>query len=86
MAYGSHASNLGAALAVRFAAAAGDVPAFIVDQRFAGGDGIVKDGIENTISSVSKLGRDGMRETDKEILKIMIGADPETKEPLAENR
>ena len=31
MAYGSHASNLGAALAVRFAAAAGDVPAFIVD-------------------------------------------------------
>ena len=55
-------------------------------QRFAGGDGIVKDGIENTISSVSKLGRDGMRETDKEILKIMIGADPETKEPLAENR
>lgn len=31
MAYGSHASNLGAPLAVRFAAAAGDVPAFIVD-------------------------------------------------------
>jgi butyrate kinase len=31
MTYGAHASNLGAPLAVRFAAAAGNVPAFIVD-------------------------------------------------------
>ena len=31
MAYGAHASNLGAPLAVRFAAAAGNAPAFIVD-------------------------------------------------------
>jgi butyrate kinase len=31
MAYGAHASNLGAPLALRFAAAAGNVPAFIVD-------------------------------------------------------
>lgn len=31
MAYGVHASNLGALLAIRFAAAAGDIPAFIVD-------------------------------------------------------
>ena len=31
MTYGAHASNLGAPLAVRFAAAAGNAPAFIVD-------------------------------------------------------
>lgn len=42
-------------------------------QEFKGGDGIVKKGIENTIVSVSKLGKDGMRETDKEILRIMVG-------------
>jgi len=33
----------------------------------------VKKGVENTIASVGQLGRDGMRETDKEILKIMVG-------------
>lgn len=42
------------------------------DQQFKGGEGIVKKGIENTIVSVAKLGKDGMRETDKEILRIMI--------------
>jgi len=42
------------------------------NQQFRDGEGIVKKGIENTITSVSKLGKDGMRETDKEILKIMI--------------
>ena len=42
------------------------------NQQFRSGEGIVKKGIENTINSVSKLGKDGMRETDKEILKIMI--------------
>ena len=42
-------------------------------QQFEGGDGIVKKGVENTIASVGQLGRDGMRETDKEILKIMVG-------------
>jgi len=43
------------------------------NQQFRAGEGIVKKGIENTITSVGKLGKDGMRETDKEILKIMIG-------------
>ena len=42
-------------------------------QEFKGGDGIVKKGIETTIVSVSKLGKDGMRETDKEILRIRVG-------------
>ncbi|WRS28526.1 L-serine ammonia-lyase, iron-sulfur-dependent, subunit alpha [Oscillospiraceae bacterium MB08-C2-2] len=43
-------------------------------QQFKGGDGIVKKGIENTIQSVAKLGKDGMRGTDKEILQIMVGS------------
>lgn len=43
------------------------------NQQFRGGEGIVKKGIENTITSVGKLGKDGMRETDKEILRIMVG-------------
>lgn len=45
------------------------------DQQFRGGEGIVKKGIENTIVSVGRLGKDGMRETDKEILRIMINED-----------
>jgi len=40
--------------------------------QFYAGDGIVKDGVENTIKSVSRLAHDGMRETDKEIIKIML--------------
>lgn len=42
------------------------------NSEFKAGEGIVKKGIEDTISSVAKLGKDGMKETDKEILKIMI--------------
>ena len=40
-------------------------------QQFRGGDGIVKKGVEATIDAVGRLGRDGMRETDREILEIM---------------
>ena len=43
-------------------------------QVFHSGEGIVKDTVEDTIKSVGKLGRDGMRETDQEILTIMIGS------------
>ncbi len=39
---------------------------------FFAGDGIVKDGVENTIKSVSRLAHEGMRETDREILRIML--------------
>jgi L-cysteine desulfidase len=42
-------------------------------QQFYGGDGIVSKGVENTIHNISRLGRDGMRETDKEIIRIMLG-------------
>ena len=37
-----------------------------------GGDGILKDNVEKTIESVGQLAREGMRETDTEILDIML--------------
>ena len=40
--------------------------------QFYGGDGIVQKGVENTIKNVGNLARDGMYETDKEIIKIML--------------
>lgn len=40
---------------------------------FVGGDGIVTKGVENTLINVGRLGSDGMRETDKEILHIRVG-------------
>lgn len=45
---------------------------YCYNQQFRSGDGIVKKGVENTIANVGRLGREGMRETDQEILKIMI--------------
>ena len=42
-------------------------------KQFYGGDGIVKKGVENTIANIGRLGRDGMRETDKEIIRMMLG-------------
>jgi len=41
-------------------------------QQFYGGDGLVKKGVENTIRNISRLGRVGMKETDKEIISMMI--------------
>ncbi len=41
-------------------------------RQFVSGDGIVTKGIEKTIENVSALAREGMKETDKEILKIML--------------
>ena len=42
-------------------------------QGFHDGDGIVAGDIESTIRNVGRLGHDGMRETDKEIIRIMTG-------------
>lgn len=47
---------------------------------FKSGDGIVNNGVEATIRNVSQLGREGMRETDREIIKIMLAPQPEVKE------
>lgn len=41
-------------------------------QQFRGGDGIVAKGVENTIANVGYLGKIGMKETDKEIIHIML--------------
>ena len=45
---------------------------FRAGKQFVGGDGIVKKGVENTIENVCRLARDGMRDTDREILNIMV--------------
>ena len=41
-------------------------------RQFYAGDGIVTKGVENTIRNIGRLARDGMGETDKEIIKIML--------------
>lgn len=40
--------------------------------QFYGGDGILETGIENTIDNVGSLARVGMKETDEEIIRLMI--------------
>ena len=40
--------------------------------QFYGGDGILERGVENTIDNVGTLARVGMKETDEEIIKLMI--------------
>lgn len=40
--------------------------------QFYGGDGIVTKGVENTIRNIGRLARDGMGETDKQIIRIML--------------
>jgi len=47
---------------------------YIRGQQFRGGDGIVSKGVENTLQNVGRLGKDGMKETNEEIIKIMIEA------------
>jgi L-cysteine desulfidase len=41
--------------------------------QFYSGEGIVTKGVENTISNIGRLAKLGMSETDKEIIKIMLG-------------
>ena len=45
---------------------------YMHDSQFMGGDGIVLQGVENTIRAVSSIARDGMRGTDKEVIKLMM--------------
>ena len=42
-------------------------------QQFYGGDGIVTRGVEETIQNVGRLGKQGMKETNEEIIKILVG-------------
>ena len=46
---------------------------YIRGQQFYGGDGIVTKGVEETLKNVGRLGKEGMKETNEEIIKIMIG-------------
>lgn len=48
---------------------------YLNGQQFYAGDGLVSKGVENTIKNICALGRDGMRETDKEIIHIMTCVD-----------
>ena len=45
---------------------------YMHDSQFYGGDGIVVKGVENTIRAVSDIARDGMRGTDKEVIRLMM--------------
>ena len=45
---------------------------FMHDSQFYGGDGIVVKGVENTIRAVGELAREGMKETDMEIIHLMM--------------
>lgn len=40
-------------------------------QQFYSGEGLVGKGVERTIRNIGRLGREGMRATDEEILRIM---------------
>jgi L-cysteine desulfidase len=42
------------------------------DDNLLGGDGIIGRDVEETIDHIGRLGRNGMKETDVEILKIMV--------------
>ena len=46
---------------------------FLSGQQFYGGDGLVSKGVENTLVNIGRLGSVGMKETDKEIIRIMTG-------------
>ena len=45
------------------------------DQEFKGGDGIVMKDVESTIRGIGRLGKDGMRETNEEIIRLMVDGD-----------
>jgi len=45
---------------------------YMQGQQFFDGDGIVTKGVEATLRNVGRLGREGMRETNKEIIRMMI--------------
>ena len=45
---------------------------YLENQQFYGGDGIVTKGADATVVNVGRLAREGMRETDRTILEIML--------------
>lgn len=49
---------------------------YCYSQEFKAGDGIVMKGVEETIRCIGRLGRDGMKETNDEILSMMVASTP----------
>ncbi len=45
---------------------------YLQGRQFLGGDGIVTKGVEATIDNVSDVAREGMKDTDREIIEIML--------------
>ena len=45
---------------------------YLEGQQFYSGDGIVTKGVDNTVQNIGRLAREGMSETDKEIIRIML--------------
>ena len=45
---------------------------YLRGQQFYAGDGLVTRGVEATIHNIGRLGKDGMKETNEEIIKMMI--------------
>ena len=48
---------------------------YLEGQQFYSGDGIVTKGVDKTVHNVGRLAREGMRETDRTILEIMLSCD-----------
>ena len=48
---------------------------YLEGQQFYGGDGIVTKGADKTVHNIGRLAREGMRETDRTILEIMMQCD-----------
>ena len=46
---------------------------YLNGEQFYAGDGIVTKGVEATITNIGRLGKEGMRETNEKIIKMMIG-------------
>lgn len=46
---------------------------YLNEQEFCAGEGIVAEGIDRTIENIGILGKEGMKETNKKIIEMMIG-------------
>ena len=64
-------SSCAAKIAMAVEAGILGVEMYSCGKQFYGGDGLVAKGVENSIANFSRLGRVGMRETDKEIIRMM---------------
>ena len=57
---------------------------YIRGQEFYGGDGIVAKGIETSLKNVGRLGKEGMKETNEEILPDLLDSYLQRQEVLSD--